>query len=219
MCVTSTSSRSDPAFSVTPATFFLAFLFNTGIPLAFRSLISSRTLKHLKNAVLVFRYPSCNFPHVSLYFRARFPALASHSCSKGSRPRAVGEYESCLLRHPGRALDLKTKDLIGYLWTSSFIDQSFCFLYYLFCIQLPLFCTVLRKNGTVLSKSESSNFFTYIISSVTVTALNSTSFVLSKKAQCPKPQICTVWLISAKSFCWSTLSFCMLKTFSKMASL
>ena len=34
-----------------------------------------------------------------------------------------------------------------------------------FCIQLPLFCTVLRKNCTVLSQSESSNFVIYIIRS------------------------------------------------------
>ena len=65
--------------------------------------------------------------------------------------------------HPGRALDLKTKDLIGYLWTSLFIDHSECLLYYLFCIQLPHFCTVWRKDCTVLSQSESSNFFMYII--------------------------------------------------------
>ena len=69
------------------------------------------------------------------------------------------------MRHPGRALDLKTRDLIGHLWTSLFIVQSECFLYYLFCIQLPLFCTVLRKNCTVLNQSESSNFFMYIIRS------------------------------------------------------
>ena len=58
------------------------------------------------------------------------------------------------------------KNLIGYLWTSLFIDQSECLLYYLFCIKLPLFCTVLRKNCSVLSQSESSNFFIYIIKSV-----------------------------------------------------
>ena len=42
------------------------------------------------------------------------------------------------LRHncaiQGARLSLKTKDLIGYLWTSLFIDQSECLLYYLFCI-------------------------------------------------------------------------------------
>ena len=54
------------------------------------------------------------------------------------------------LRHPGRALDLKTKDLIGYLWTSLFIDQSECLLYYLFlhsinsflhCVKEKLHCS------------------------------------------------------------------------------
>ena len=34
------------------------------------------------------------------------------------------------MRHKGRALNLKTKDLIGYLWTSLFIDQSECLLYH-----------------------------------------------------------------------------------------
>ena len=32
-----------------------------------------------------------------------------------------------------------------------------------FCVQLPLSCTVLRKNCTVLSQSELSHFFMYII--------------------------------------------------------
>ena len=67
------------------------------------------------------------------------------------------------MRHPGRALDLKTKYLIGYLWTSLFIDQSECLLYHFFCIKLPLFCTVLRKNCTVLSQSESSDFSSILL--------------------------------------------------------
>ena len=74
------------------------------------------------------------------------------------------------LRHicaiQGTCLIWKKIYLIGYLWTSLFIDQSECLLYYFFfCIQLPLSCTVLRKNCTVLSQSESSNFFMYIIRS------------------------------------------------------
>ena len=40
----------------------------------------------------------------------------------------------------------------------SLTNQNACFITF-FCIQLPLFCTVLRKNCTVLSQSESSNFF------------------------------------------------------------
>ena len=44
----------------------------------------------------------------------------------------------------------------------SLTNQNACFITF-FCIQLPLFCTVLRKNCTVLSQSESSNFFMYII--------------------------------------------------------
>ena len=39
----------------------------------------------------------------------------------------------------------------------SLTNQNACFITF-FCIQLPLFCTVLRKNYTVLSQSESSNF-------------------------------------------------------------
>ena len=46
----------------------------------------------------------------------------------------------------------------------SLTNQNACFITF-FCIQLPLFCTVLRKNCTVLSQSESSNFFMYIIRS------------------------------------------------------
>ena len=68
--------------------------------------------------------------------------------------------KNCPIIAPSRAHAwFENKDLIGYLWTSLFIDQSEC----LFCIQLPLFCTVLRKNCTVLSQSELSNFFIYII--------------------------------------------------------
>ena len=66
--------------------------------------------------------------------------------------------KNCAIIAPSRA-----RDLIHYLWTSLFIDRSECLHYYLFRIQLPLFCTVLRKNCTVLSQSESSNFFMYII--------------------------------------------------------
>ena len=54
------------------------------------------------------------------------------------------------LRHPGCTLDLKTIDLIGYLWTSLFIDQSECLLYYLLlhsitpflhCVKEKLHCS------------------------------------------------------------------------------
>ena len=45
----------------------------------------------------------------------------------------------------------------------SLTNQNACFITF-FCIQLPLFCTVLRKNCTVVSQSESSYFFMYIIS-------------------------------------------------------
>ena len=46
----------------------------------------------------------------------------------------------------------------------SLTTQNACFITF-FCIQLPLFCAVLRINCTVLSQSESSNFFMYIIRS------------------------------------------------------
>ena len=49
------------------------------------------------------------------------------------------------LRHPGRALDLKIKDLIGYLWTSLFIDQSECLLYYLFLHSITSFLHCVRE--------------------------------------------------------------------------
>ena len=46
----------------------------------------------------------------------------------------------------------------------SLTNENACFITF-FCIQLPLFCTVLRKTCSVLSQSESSHFFMYIISS------------------------------------------------------
>ena len=49
------------------------------------------------------------------------------------------------LRHPGRALDLKIKDLIGYLWTSLFIDQSECLLYYFFLHSITSFLHCVKE--------------------------------------------------------------------------
>ena len=50
------------------------------------------------------------------------------------------------LRHPGRVLDLKTKDLIGYLWTSLFINQSECLLYYLVLHSTTSFLHCIKEN-------------------------------------------------------------------------
>ena len=65
------------------------------------------------------------------------------------------------LRHPGHALDLKTKDLIGHLWVS-LINQNAWFVSS-FCTELTLFCAVLAKNCTALNQLEWRNFFMYII--------------------------------------------------------
>ena len=56
----------------------------------------------------------------------------------------------------------------------SLTNQNVCFITF-FCIQFPLFCTVLRKNCTVPSQSESSNFFMYIIRWKNVTDQSSVS--------------------------------------------
>ena len=53
----------------------------------------------------------------------------------------------------------------------SLTNENACFIAF-FYIQLPLFCTVLRKSCTVLSQSESSNFFMYIINPITCTLKN-----------------------------------------------
>ena len=69
------------------------------------------------------------------------------------------------LRHPGRALDLKTEDLIVSDQTLLFISQSLsrismCKLHWYYT-----FFSVLYLNYNALSQSESSNFFVYIIMS------------------------------------------------------
>ena len=76
-------------------------------------------------------------------------------------PVQYWEYEYGLLRHPGHALDLKTKDLIGHLWVS-LINQNAWFVSS-FCTELTLFCAVLAKNCTALNQLEWRNFFRYII--------------------------------------------------------
>ena len=67
------------------------------------------------------------------------------------------------LRHPGRALDLKTKDLIGHLWVSLIIDQSECLVCFLFLHWINSFLHCLKKNCTALNQSQWRNFFMYII--------------------------------------------------------
>ena len=68
------------------------------------------------------------------------------------------------LRHPGRALDLEAKDLIGNLWVSLIIDQSECLVCYLFLHWINSFLHCLKKNCTALNQLEWRNFFMYIIS-------------------------------------------------------
>ena len=68
------------------------------------------------------------------------------------------------LRHPGRALDLKAKDLIGLLWVSFIIDQSEFLVCYLFFALNELSSALFKKNYTALNQSEwRINFFMYII--------------------------------------------------------
>ena len=65
------------------------------------------------------------------------------------------------LRHPRRALDLKAKDLIGYLFFLSLTNQNAWFVTS-FCTELTFFCTALNQ-------SEWINFVMYIIRCETMT--------------------------------------------------
>ena len=67
------------------------------------------------------------------------------------------------LCHPGRALDLKTKDFIGHLWVSLLIDQSECLVCFFFLHWINSFLHCFRKNRTALNQSKWRNFFMYII--------------------------------------------------------
>ena len=62
-------------------------------------------------------------------------------------------------RHPGRALDLKTKDLIGHLLVSLIIDQSECLVCFLFlhCFQ--------KKKTALLLTNQNGEFFSCIFNS------------------------------------------------------
>ena len=72
------------------------------------------------------------------------------------------------LRHPGSALDLKAKDLIGHLWVSLIIDQSECLVCFLFLHWINSFLHCFNKKYcTALNQSEWRIFFMYIIYSET----------------------------------------------------
>ena len=77
------------------------------------------------------------------------------------------------LRHKGRTLDLKRKDLLGHLWVSLIIDQSECLLCFLLLhwINSLLHCFP-KKNCTALNQSEWRNFFMYITLHLTQTNYN-----------------------------------------------
>ena len=66
---------------------------------------------------------------------------------------AIREQFRHQLRHPGRALDSKTKDLIGHLYVSLIIDQSewlVCFFFFaLFSKKTALLLT--NQNGDIFS--------------------------------------------------------------------
>ena len=68
------------------------------------------------------------------------------------------------LRHPGRALDLKKKDLIGHLWVSLIIDQSECLVCFLFLHWINSFLHCFKKKtALLLNQSKWRIFFMYII--------------------------------------------------------
>ena len=60
------------------------------------------------------------------------------------------------LRHPGRALDLKAKDLIGHLWVSLIIDQSECLVCFLFLHWIKCFK---QKNNQTNSTNQNGYYY------------------------------------------------------------
>jgi len=70
---------------------------------------------------------------------------------------AIREKFRSQLRHPGRALDLKAKDVIGHLGVSLNIDQSEYLVCYL-CTELTLFCTVFKKTALLLTNQNGEMF-------------------------------------------------------------
>ena len=62
------------------------------------------------------------------------------------------------LRHPGRVLDLKTKDLIGHLWVSLIIDQSECLVCFLFLHWINSLLHCLKKTALVLTNQNGEIF-------------------------------------------------------------
>ena len=67
------------------------------------------------------------------------------------------------LRHPGRALDLKAKDLIGHLWVSLIIDQSECLVCFLFLHWINSFLYCLKKKPALLLTNQKGEIFSCIL--------------------------------------------------------
>ena len=93
--------------------------------------------------------------------------LSSQFCAR-AKPQVIliitQSRKNCAIIAPSRARSWFENKRFDWLSVNFFVHWPIrMLLYYLFCIQLPLFCTVLRKKCTVLSQSESSNFFMYII--------------------------------------------------------
>ena len=62
------------------------------------------------------------------------------------------------LRHPGRGLDLKAKDLIGHIWVFVIIDQSECLICYLFLHWINTFLHRLKKTALLLTNQNGEIF-------------------------------------------------------------
>ena len=70
----------------------------------------------------IAREKSCDYVLIIYKKNFREETHAYHAIREKSRHQ---------LRHSGRTLDLKAKDLIGHLWVSLIIDQSECLVCYL----------------------------------------------------------------------------------------
>ena len=69
------------------------------------------------------------------------------------------------LRHPGRALDLKAKDLIGHLLVYLINDQSECLVCYLFLHWINSFFTVEKKIALLLTNQNAEMFQCILLAS------------------------------------------------------
>ena len=75
----------------------------------------------------------------------------------------VKQNKRTLITQSGRALDLKTKDLIGHLWVSLIIDQSECLVCCLFLHWINSFLHCFKKKTALLLTNQNGEIFSCIL--------------------------------------------------------